>query len=294
MRVHGFRYYDPEIGRYLTRDPIGYGDGLNVYLYVGNNPINGIDPTGLAELLVHAVHTGVATPDLSDPATKAGMSLSAKSNPSLTQMRYGENRLVRRDIPGTRDLKSGDVYIYLGHASPTAIAAAGDDKSKGSVEVRGKKRPADAYSAEQLLKDLKSNGSPPSIVIIGTCNGAAIAHTLADGGIPLVIASDGDNARHGVSEANNGFVGDLLNSLTSNDGKTLLNDAIETANKKNGLVVAEDGPLSSVYSREERRIEHGELKPFQIVVPKGSDASAAGDRTLKDLLTPKSPLPEAK
>ena len=47
MRVHGFRYYDPEIGRYLTRDPIGYGDGLNVYLYVGNNPINGIDPQGL-------------------------------------------------------------------------------------------------------------------------------------------------------------------------------------------------------------------------------------------------------
>ena len=47
MRVHGFRYYDPEIGRYLTRDPIGYGDGLNVYIYVGNNPINGIDPQGL-------------------------------------------------------------------------------------------------------------------------------------------------------------------------------------------------------------------------------------------------------
>ena len=48
MHVHGFRYYDPEIGRYLTRDPIGYGDGLNVYLYVGNNPVNFIDPLGLA------------------------------------------------------------------------------------------------------------------------------------------------------------------------------------------------------------------------------------------------------
>ena len=50
---HGFRYYDPEIGRYLTRDPIGYADGLNVYLYVGNNPINGIDPQGLG-----VVHIG--------------------------------------------------------------------------------------------------------------------------------------------------------------------------------------------------------------------------------------------
>ena len=47
---HGFRYYDPEIGRYLTRDPIGYVDGLNVYIYVHNNPIKFIDPLGLAEL----------------------------------------------------------------------------------------------------------------------------------------------------------------------------------------------------------------------------------------------------
>ena len=45
---HGMRYFDPEVGRYLTRDPIGYGDGLNVYIYVHNNPINHVDPLGLA------------------------------------------------------------------------------------------------------------------------------------------------------------------------------------------------------------------------------------------------------
>ena len=44
---HGFRYFDPEIGRYITRDPLGYKDGLDVYLYVHNNPINHIDPLGL-------------------------------------------------------------------------------------------------------------------------------------------------------------------------------------------------------------------------------------------------------
>ena len=45
---HGLRYYDPEVGRYLTRDPIGYGDGMNVYLYAGGNPVNYIDPLGLS------------------------------------------------------------------------------------------------------------------------------------------------------------------------------------------------------------------------------------------------------
>jgi len=46
---HGFRYYDPEIGRYISRDPIGYGDGMNCRLYVHGNPINHIDPLGLEE-----------------------------------------------------------------------------------------------------------------------------------------------------------------------------------------------------------------------------------------------------
>ena len=47
---HGFRYFDPEVGRYISRDPLGYKDGLDVYLYVHNNPINFVDPLGLQEL----------------------------------------------------------------------------------------------------------------------------------------------------------------------------------------------------------------------------------------------------
>jgi RHS repeat-associated protein len=52
-----FRHYDPETGRYLTADPIGQIPPprtapykLNhLYNYVGNNPLNGIDPLGLFE-----------------------------------------------------------------------------------------------------------------------------------------------------------------------------------------------------------------------------------------------------
>jgi len=50
---HGFRYYDPASGRYISRDPIGYGDGMNVYASVHNNPINGVDPVGLAGRVVN-------------------------------------------------------------------------------------------------------------------------------------------------------------------------------------------------------------------------------------------------
>ncbi|WP_341647112.1 toxin C-terminal domain-containing protein [Thauera sp. SDU_THAU2] len=42
------RFYSPAIGRFLQTDPIGTADDLNLYAYVGNNPINFNDPTGLA------------------------------------------------------------------------------------------------------------------------------------------------------------------------------------------------------------------------------------------------------
>lgn len=42
------RYYDPSIGRFISEDPSGFDGGdVNLYAYVGNNPINRIDPLGL-------------------------------------------------------------------------------------------------------------------------------------------------------------------------------------------------------------------------------------------------------
>jgi RHS repeat-associated protein len=42
------RYYDPETGRWLSQDPLGFaaGDG-NLYRYLGNNVTNATDPSGL-------------------------------------------------------------------------------------------------------------------------------------------------------------------------------------------------------------------------------------------------------
>ena len=41
------RYYDPSIGRFITRDPIGFDGGdYNLYAYVENNSVNLVDPMG--------------------------------------------------------------------------------------------------------------------------------------------------------------------------------------------------------------------------------------------------------
>jgi len=46
------RYFDPRVGRFTTYDPIGrFGDPYNLgnpYAYVGNNPVNLLDPLGLS------------------------------------------------------------------------------------------------------------------------------------------------------------------------------------------------------------------------------------------------------
>lgn len=47
---YGYRYYAPWIGNWLSPDPLGPEDQLNLYRFVANNPVNSIDANGLNTL----------------------------------------------------------------------------------------------------------------------------------------------------------------------------------------------------------------------------------------------------
>jgi RHS repeat-associated protein len=59
LHYNYFRYYDPSTGRYITSDPIGLRGGLNTYGYVGGNPVNLMDPYGLATTMVCRPLSGI-------------------------------------------------------------------------------------------------------------------------------------------------------------------------------------------------------------------------------------------
>ena len=107
---------DPRAGRWLNRDPLGEAAGLNMYAYVGNNPINLNDPSGQCPPLLLAI------PMVIGAAAGLGLSYYLASNGYVTSP-CAQGFLVLGLTLGGAVVGLG-VGVALTAAAPFIIAAA--------------------------------------------------------------------------------------------------------------------------------------------------------------------------
>ncbi|CAB1206382.1 Putative deoxyribonuclease RhsC [Serratia marcescens] len=146
-----FRYYEPEVGRFTTQDPIGLRGGLNLYQYAPN-PLMWVDPLGLSGESVFIHYTDKSG---FESIMKTGvLEANAKGKVYITDILMSPNDVMRDIlINDPKHVGRGD-YAIIFKADPVQMS---NIKQSSALEY--------IHNGRLKLKDvLYSGGNPYSIV----------------------------------------------------------------------------------------------------------------------------------
>ena len=97
LNYYGYRFYAPELGRWLNRDPIGEEGGINVYAFLNNEPIAYVDHLGLRRIGPHNRRPpNRRPPGQNESSSSEGCCEGQPFDPS-TQCCEGEGEVVEKE-----------------------------------------------------------------------------------------------------------------------------------------------------------------------------------------------------
>ena len=253
------RAYSPGLGRFLQTDPAGFAGGVNLYAYVGNDPVNGVDPSGM-------------TADPNDTAPKTCVGGVCPGAPSVEQVVVTATRPAPTDPPQHVNPYNSDQTLAFNSVSPpqpqfgTEGGGGGKDQkpqSKGCTAAQA--------AATQMAKGFENASSASGWIAFGggvgtVVSGAGEGVTLG-GDTPVTItfgsitgffgsASFGTGA---AAAALNSFANGNLGSIRGFDWSQLTNLAATAAASKIPFVkpwaetigdLAEQGADLAAHARE--------------------------------------------
>ena len=104
----GFRYRDLDTGTFITRDPLGFVDGPNMYAYVRQNPWAKFDLEGLFEIYVHTAGSGHTGASFGEGKSRTNFDFGRYSGKYNWSMYSGPN--VLKETTGAPGAANKDGY----------------------------------------------------------------------------------------------------------------------------------------------------------------------------------------